>query len=570
MPGSRMPWLRVFMTGAAAVLWLGGCVQVLGEVEIPPPEAAPTPLATERPHTCTAGERRCEGSAYLECKQNEAGWSTRTLCASAALCTATGCLEPACLPNELRCSDADPRLLQQCNDDLTGWITIDTCESAGQCNASAGTCTELPCTAGEQQCSGRSLQRCNTASPSWTARAQCATSAQCDPGQMTCVATPEQLCELGEVTCASGYAQRCQLSRDGFVDAEACVNSANCIDGRGCTPPCTPGFYRCNGARLEQCSANRLWVASETCAGPGYCNASLEACTETPCTPGRRQCSGPEWQQCSAQGTWTLLDDCEAASLCDVEGGCTLPTCDVGDYRCTGQTLERCSINQNAWVQVQACQNAALCNAAAKRCDWPRCEPGSFRCDVQGALSRCSDDGVGFQPVQACGSATACDAMSGTCTPSDTPVTCLADALRCNGQWLERCRGAPGVWRAESRCLSATLCDAFAGTCEAPACAPGEYRCSDVPDPATGGLVLEVCSPGRDRFVLAELCAPGQSCDAAHGQCDDCQSLTPGCDGQRRGLCSNDGQEFEVDETCAGSCTVVTTGSQTSARCEGS
>lgn len=569
MPGSRMPWLRVCTTAAAAVLWLGGCVQILGEVEIEPgPPETVEPLPS-RPIVCTASATRCEGSAYVECKANGTGWSTRTLCASAALCQPGGCAQPACLPNELRCSDLDPRLLQQCNDDLTDWVTIDTCESAAQCNASAGTCTEAPCTPGEQQCSGRDLQRC-TATPGWVVRSECTTSAQCDPAAMTCVAPPE-LCNLDARKCEAGYAQRCKLTRDGFVDAEACVNSVNCNPNQGCTAPgCTPGSYRCNGARLDQCGPNRLFVPVMTCDGPGYCNASQGACTAEPCTPGSRQCSGTELQQCSAQGVWTLLDTCEAASLCDAEGGCTLPTCDVGDYRCAGQTLERCSIRQDGWVQVQACQNAALCNAAAKRCDWPRCEPGSFRCDVQGALSRCSDDGVGFQPVEACGSASACDAASGTCTAVDAPVACVADALRCNGQWLERCRGTPGVWRAESRCLSATLCDVLAGTCQPPACAPGEYRCSDVPDPVTGGVVLEVCSPGRDRFVLAELCAAGQSCDAVHGQCDDCQSLTPGCDGQRRGLCSNDGQEFEVDEICTGSCTVLMTGSQISARCEGS
>lgn len=568
MPGTRMPWLRVCTTGAAAAFWLGGCLQILGEVEVEPaPPVTPAP-PEERPRVCARGQTRCEGSAFLECKPNETGWDARNVCASAALCTATGCAEPACLPNELRCSELDPRLLQQCNDDLTGWITIDTCESPAQCNASAGTCTELPCTPGEQQCSERALQRCNTTTPGWTVRAQCTTSAQCDPAQTTCLATRE-LCDLNRLECASGYEQRCKLSRDGFVDTEACVNSANCIAGRGCTNPCTPGAYRCSGAELEQCGANRVWVPNATCAGPGYCNASRKTCTPTPCSPGSRQCSGSEWQECSAQGTWTLLEECDAAGLCDVEAGCTLATCDVGDYRCTGETLERCSIQQNAWVQVQACQNAALCNAAAKRCDWPRCEPGTFRCDVQGALSRCSDDGLGFQPVQACGSAAACDATSGTCTPADAPLGCAADTLRCNGQWLERCRGTPGVWRAEQRCLSASLCDASAGTCQDAVCAGGEYHCSDAPDPATGGIVLEVCSAGRDGFVLAESCAPGQFCDDVHGQCDDCQSLMPGCDGQRRGLCSNDGQEFEVDEVCAGRC-VVSEGPPLSARCEGS
>lgn len=571
MPGSRMPWLRVCTTAAAAALWLGGCVQLLGEVDIerlPPVTEDPRP---SRPLVCEVGQTRCEGSALVECKRNQTGWSIRQLCASAALCQPGGCGEPACLPNELRCSEVDPRLLQQCSDDLTGWVTVDTCESAAQCNASAGTCSEQPCAPGDQQCSGRDLQRCNNTTPGWTVLAECTTSAQCEPSQSTCLATP-QTCSLGARRCEAGYAQRCRLSRDGYVDAEACVNAANCNPNQGCTAPtCTPGSYRCNGERLDQCDPNRRWVRAATCPGPGYCNASLKTCTDEPCAAGDRQCSGAAWQQCNAQGAWTLLEDCDAASLCDAENGCEPATCDVGDYRCSGQTLERCSIDQDGWVQVQSCQNAALCNAAAKRCDWPRCEPGAFRCDVQGTLSRCSDDGVGFSVVQACGSAAACDVTSGSCTVVGTPLECATGALRCNGQWLERCRGTPGVWRAESRCLSATLCDVAAGACQPPACAPGEYRCSDVPDPTTGSPVLEVCSPGLDRFVLAELCAPGQLCDPVHGQCDDCQPLTPGCNGQQRGFCSNDGQEFEVDEVCSGACIVVVTdGIASSARCEGS
>jgi hypothetical protein len=571
MRGSRMPWLRVLATGAAAALLLGGCVQILGEVELEPPPPVTVPPQEMRPIECAQGETRCDGAAYLECKQNRTGWSTRALCASAALCAqGVGCAEPTCLPNELRCSDIDPRLLQQCNDDLTGWITVDTCESAGQCNASAGSCTEPPCTPGELQCSGRNLESCNSTASSWTLSSVCLTSAQCDPARSSC-APLTTTCQAAARACAAGYAQRCALSRDGFIDAEACVNAANCIPSQGCTrPACTPGSYRCNGASLEQCDLNRFWDEVDVCAGPAYCDASLKSCTITPCAPGSRQCSGAAWLQCSAQGEWTQVDECEATSLCDVDEGCKLPTCDLGDYRCTGQTLERCSINQNAWLQVQQCQNAALCNASAKRCDWPRCEPGSFRCDLQGNLTRCSDDGVAYQAVQACGSAAACDVTGGRCTPLDAPVACATDTLRCNGQWLERCRGTPGVWRAESRCLSATLCDVVAGTCQEPACAPGEYRCSETPDPVTGGTPLEVCSPGRDRFVLAELCQPEQTCDAVHGQCDRCPSLTQGCDGNNRGLCSNDGQEFEVDEVCATGCTVVTNGAQTSARCEGS
>jgi hypothetical protein len=470
--------------------------------------------------------------------------------------------------NELRCSDADRRQLQICNDDLTDWATVDTCETGAQCNASAGTCTELPCSVDEQQCSGGDLLRCNVATADWSVRVTCTTAAQCDLTLASCVAT-SSTCSFDQRNCAAGYAQRCKPTRDGFVDVEACVNSVQCIRDEGCIAPrCTPGSARCNGAGLEQCSANRLWVPLETCAGPAYCNASLKTCTGTPCTPGSRQCSGASLERCVARsgGGWEPDGpSCAAASLCDPELGCTPPACDVGDYRCTGPNLERCSIDQDAWITIQACTNAALCNASAKRCDWARCVPGSFRCDAQGALSRCTDDGVGFELRQECGGAALCDANAGLCTLP--PADCSVGTLRCNGQWLERCRDA-GVWRPERRCESAALCDAATSACRAPACAAGEYRCPDPNLSAGQPSVLEVCSPGRDAFVPAETCLADQFCDAVHGQCDDCQPLTQGCRGSSRGLCSNDGQEFEVEEVCAAGCTVTTNGNQITARCE--
>jgi hypothetical protein len=574
MRRSRTPARRVLLTCGAAVLWLGGCTQILGDISVEPPPVDEGTGSVQPQPVCEPGEQRCEGLAFRECKPTGSGWDTRALCGSAALCTASGCVEPACLVNELRCADDDPRLLQICNDDLTGWLTVDTCESAGQCNASAGRCTELPCSTSEQQCSGGELQRCDPVNATWALREDCTTSAQCDATLASCVAASVR-CTVEDRECAFGYAQRCKLSRDGFVDSEACVNSANCNKSEGCTAPrCTPGSFRCSGAELEQCTLNRIWAAAARCIGPAYCNATLEACTPAPCSPGARQCSGADWQRCVAAAgasDWETTDSCAAPSLCDAERGCTPPTCDVGEYRCTGQNLERCSINQNGWVPVQSCNNAALCNAPAKRCDWARCVPGAFRCDARGTLSRCSDDATGYVVQQECGSGAACDALSGACRAPTDVQSCTSGELRCNGQWLERCRGTPAVWRAESRCESAALCSVPAQRCETPSCAAGEYRCTPQADPTGGSsTALEVCSPGRDGFVLAETCSAAQVCDAVHGQCDDCQPLTQGCRDGSRGLCSNDGQEFEVEEVCTGGCTLVTSGSQVSARCEGS
>ena len=70
---------------------------------------------------------------------------------------------------------------------------------------------------------------------------------------------------------------------------------------------------------------------------------------------------------------------------------------------------------------------------------------------------------------------------------------------------------------------------------------------------------LEVCNTGRDGFVSVETCGPSQTCDSEHGQCDDCRPFEKGCLGASRGICSNDGQEFEIEEDCSptGRCAVI-------------
>jgi hypothetical protein len=97
---------------------------------------------------------------------------------------------------------------------------------------------------------------------------------------------------------------------------------------------------------------------------------------------------------------------------------------------------------------------------------------------------------------------------------------------------------------------------------------PGAYRCTQ--RGANGEVVdvgtlpgqpseLEVCNTARDGFVQVETCGPSQACDSDHGQCDDCRPFEKGCVGASRGICSNDGQEFEIEEDCSptGRCVVI-------------
>lgn len=583
MAGRRRhsPLLRA----ALAALALCACVDLLGDVVIDDtvvaPDAGPPPPSTTT--LCEANALRCDGGAVQRCDRG-VSWRTLEVCASEALCNPTqGCLEPSCLPNEVRCSQPDTNdpstRLELCNVSLDGWTTLDVCASPAQCNAELGTCTDAACTPDELACNGRTLQRCNAQALGWDELDACLTAAQCDASATSCTAS-QVTCAAGETTCSFGRWQHCAPSRDGYVDIEPCVNPGHCVPELGClNPVCTPAASRCAGAELQRCSVNRNWVSVQACASAAHCKASLATCTEAPCTPGETQCNGSQLERCDAGSgapTWDPVTVCAAPSLCDPTSGCVTPACDIGEYRCTGENLERCSIYRTHWITVQTCESTALCNASARRCEPPRCAPGSRRCDAEGRLLECGADATTLTVVLECGEVSLCDANAGTCLPPGT--ACTAESYRCNGQVLERCRGTPPRFRPERVCATAQLCDATRRACADPVCDPGQYRCT----PSAGGEPvgengsytgqaheLSVCSVGRDGFVRIETCSAEQVCDEAHGQCDDCSGVEA-CQGDTRGLCSVDGQEFEAEESCApsGRCVLVQEGNVTSARCE--
>jgi hypothetical protein len=162
--------------------------------------------------------------------------------------------------------------------------------------------------------------------------------------------------------------------------------------------------------------------------------------------------------------------------------------------------------------------------------------------------------------------------LSGLCDLSGggqcQPVpTCEANSLRCNGQFLEKCRG--GAWRPQERCETASLCNAAQGSCVVPACDPGSYRCA-VPgtdaaaDPAAPrlGLELQLCNEAG-AYERTELCSAEEFCDERRGQCDLCESYQELCFGDALYRCSADGQERELEKTCTQGCGIVPTGADT-------
>ena len=603
---------RLSFRGAGGLLLLGvACAQVLDTEGIqivggPPPkmviaDASPTPA-------CAPQQLRCEGSALEICRADRTGFRTARVCSTPELCcddpskcTTPGCQPPACTVGDFRC---DGPLLSACNEGKTGWTPISTCASAARCNAKLGGCEEAPCSATtpDFQCSNGLLQRC--LGTGWSSGEQCATRALCDdsspsPACRSTGCVDVRGANSANVTtpflCNNGDLQRCNDDQTEFEFVETCLNLLHCNDLRqvvgdpraadlpladleqlGCTAPaCTPGKFACDGSKLLRCNVYRTGYAlDQDCGSPGRCNASTGSCSAVDCVPGTMQCSGAELQICTPARAWQTTKTCAGAAQCDPTGtgSCRAPVCEVTEYRCNGSSLERCNIDGTGWITVQSCPTEALCDAAAKRCDPPRCNAGQQRCSPDGKLERCGPGRDAWQVVQDCrelaqlAASAPPEQISGSCDPTgegrcNSPPRCAEGALRCNGQYLERCRG--NGWQPQQWCATSSLCDASgAGSCRPPLCKPGEYRCVTLgattvvamQGDSTQGLTLQVCNSAGDGFSNVRDCPGDNFCDARHGQCDLCEQLNPLCFGSSLYLCSADGQERELEKACKAGC----------------
>jgi len=311
---------------------------------------------------------------------------------------------------------------------------------------------------------------------------------------------------------------------------------------------CNVREYRCDGAALERCKADRSgWELAEQCASPAECNLRSQSCT--PCKAGEFQCNGASLERCDA-GVWQPHASCASAELCDAVGGtCVLQPCVAGELRCSGAELLRCAPGLDRFERVELCGSPALCTAAlssgidslSARCAAPLCADGEHRCDGA-VLQRCNTERTEWLTVATCDSPALCNTRAGSCTPCTTG--------ECNHGVYRTCNGSG--WTDRETCGSPALCDPDAG-CVAPACdQPGTVRCSVSNSVAN----LELCTDGFE-WKLLESCGPEALCDAEDRRC-----LPRGCiPRQRRCLgdtyqeCDLDGVGFITVATCAsGSC----------------
>lgn len=598
---------QLLALAAGALFWTLGCDQLLNVdgIKIGRQSAladASDGASAVPPPACVAGQLHCEGVALQICQLDGSAFRTARVCSTAELCCDSpqcgaiqGCLPPACARGDFRCEGTT---LSICNDGQTGWTPIDDCATPAQCDSRLGRCTDQPCDSvtREYQCNGDALSRCQP--PGWRVIETCSTPALCNAGlataecaQTRCAIDDDQ---ISPFQCTYGDLMRCNDAQTGFEHVETCLNATRCTPlieelagdpyapvlssqallALGCRPAnCSPGRYKCEpDGSLMRCNANLTGYLDtvDVCASAAHCNAASGQCEDAPCDGNATQCSGDEFQRC-VDGRW-VSDElrCASGARCDHLRGCTPAVCQATEYRCDGRELSRCNVNLDGWIPVHTCDTEALCNVAAKRCDLPVCLEGQRRCSREGGLEECTPGRDAWRTVEDCrgGVGAGVDAnASAACDPAGLgqclgQASCALGALRCNGQFLERCRD--DTWVPHARCASAALCDASgAGSCVDPTCLPGSYRCvapgansvAAAPGEPTRGFSLQRCNAGGTAYEPYDACSAEEFCDAAHGQCDICDSGQPAfCNGNELSVCTADGRERILQRVCSLGC----------------
>ena len=248
------------------------------------------------------------------------------------------------------------------------------------------------------------------------------------------------------------------------------------------------------------------------------------------CTPGAYQCKANTLIKCNAAGTeWVDYWPCATAALCDDEQGrCLPPACQPSEHRCVGAVLEICLSNQTGWEQKEVCQSAAHCRAEYQTCGATPCLANSYQCSGS-MLQVCT--GTGWDDVDDCESSTLCDSVAKACTPSE----CAPGEVSCDGASLRTCNFTLTGWHDLEVCSSEDLCDQAGAQCDV--CPSDTHRCD--------GEKLYLCSPDGQQETLAQTCSSPERCNPVSGRCD------PACDGGGPGAGINCGTASDQD--CCGS-----------------
>lgn len=276
--------------GVVALLLLGGCLDLLGDVNVDPIQ-----------------QDTFSNVPWVDC--SDAG-------------LADGSCVVRCQPGVPRCDDI---LLQRCNDSGDGWVFVDQCASAALCDAMAVRCNRAACGEREHRCTeSGELQECNADRTGFEFREQCLSSAYCSAvsGRSQCDGAA---CRAGRQRCNGPQIEVCRDDRSGYeVVGQPCASAALCVEGAGdlatcTTPACAPGTFACDGTKLNRCSDDaNSFITVDECATPELCLAAEQRCIEPVCGVGQQRCEGAVLQRCNAaRADFAPVQTCSSPATCD-------------------------------------------------------------------------------------------------------------------------------------------------------------------------------------------------------------------------------------------------------------
>jgi len=381
------------------------------------------------------------------------------------------------------------------------------------------------------------------------------------------VSSEDAECNPGDSRCNGEYLLSCDTAETGWTLKSTCASGDLCDAKNKRCSVCKDGNFRCSGAERQQCDSDgKGWHKVETCDAQNLCSeSSCNGCV----TEGQLDCSlGSQLRRCKA-GVWVTLDQCASDTLCaattayattvdDWDQKCLPASCpEAGKYQCAGSLLQRCPPERDAWVNVDTCNNPALCESAVQRLNSaldpnvvatfdmcaPACPaPGGFMCDGAN-LRQCRDDQTAWDSVKSCPADTECDPIAGDCGK-----LCKPGQYQCNGAILRKC-ASNGHWLDETACQTAALCsvssDGGTGACIPSPCGKNDFTCS--------GAALQKCKADRTGYEDNMTCASAALCDAASARCITPTCMTGGayqCFGQELKQCASDLTKWNSVTTC--------------------
>jgi hypothetical protein len=501
------------------------------------------------PAPCEPGDRRCNVGNLERCNDQRTAWEPLDTCETNELCEAT--LAPAAVVGEL--VSANP-------------LPVPMADAEGPIG-----CLQPVCVPREVRCDVNRLIACNAGQTALGLFEECATPKLCDAsiaytgrrGSPRCV---RATCAPGEHRCTdAGVLEVCNADRDGYDPIEACIGAPFCNavaadNGQpGCEDaPCEAGEMQCNGPQIQVCVTDRTRFdpLGAPCETRGLCNDDNDRaafCQAPVCQRGafsgsEFRCEGATLLRCNDQHTgFDTLASCATPGLCNAAlgfSGCQPPVCSPGETRCNGNFVQRCNDQRTGFDNIEQCA-AGTCDSFAGRCSDP-CTLGSARCNAQGNLEECRNLLVGREITARCGSPQLCDATGRTCRIP--PAGCTADGVRrCRQQGqatvLEECTDGRSRFNTLDTCEGGEVCDPNDTRCDA--CAQGA-------EPACEGNNLATCSAnGQTKSTTP--CASG--CQPITPGPDRCRNCVPGavnCEGRQLVVCrQRNGTEVTDREDCA-------------------